>query len=742
MYLVSKRSEESVDESLVYSPEIGPHQAGDLLLLVFAQAANASASPTDPGLIALNSDLTYVLGVAGNCYYKIATSSNDNVSLDLTDTRTKYSSVFVFRGVDQTTPIDVYNFFSSNTGSTSVTFPQVPVSTNTNNTLNLYVVVSQAMFQGYFDDPNLTDLDFINWASNTGATYQDVAGSVSQQVLKRGGNRHGMGFFIALRDDGTNKRGLVPKNHAIPIKRYGAYLNDHGTYNIQDASSILPSTIDNIDVVPGTASYQTTVNGYSDRTRDLTRFRVTNSVSGDELKWVAVTDNLTSSEDLSNGIISVDMLSAVGINSNWIGPKGFYFLLVDSLNNWVAFGYDRFELQETPLQQTLFFDENSVPDYASTSAMDWTDITKFGYIMQKGSRFDFNPYVSFGNIFKYSPMEITGGFQGGELSYTDVRDFSNRWGVGQTRLFQGTGQLMKDTPIQIGDGVTETHFKAAGQSFELPPVLGDDQINWRVSEGYEMFRLKFSPTDRIDLGAHPITTATRQKFVIDDASVVPAFFGTISTTLKGWEVVWKNVVPCSQAVFDECYVVDAKDSSLNLCTIQDSKSITHALKIDTGGSFTNGSFTKGDEGFAVRIDGTGEVDLRGTTFLGYTTELEISATTGTVTVYASQDLDYVSAGATVDIINGVSLVFSGIQNGSKVYIFDSNLSRSDPNYQKAGGLVTAGTFEYIYEYTAGLKIDVRIVSLQNQITEFDYDLTDQNLVIPIRNQTDRVYANN
>ena len=128
------------------------------------------------------------------------------------------------------------------------------------------------------------------------------------------------------------------------------------------------------------------------------------------------------------------------------------------------------------------------------------------------------------------------------------------------------------------------------------------------------------------------------------------------------------------------------------------------ITIHTGGTFTG------------NITSTGTVTSTGVTVVGTITDVNGVRATGTLTL-------------------------TGLENPSKVYLFNSALPNEDALYELDSQLATTGIYQYVFEVGDNITATVRIISLDERPIEFDVQLN-QNREIPISQQQDRVYENN
>ena len=89
-----------------------------------------------------------------------------------------------------------------------------------------------------------------------------------------------------------------------------------------------------------------------------------------------------------------------------------------------------------------------------------------------------------------------------------------------------------------------------------------------------------------------------------------------------------------------------------------------------------------------------------------------------------------------------TLTITGIENPSKVYLFNSALDETDPDYQLSSQLVTNGEFTYGFNGGAGITAIYRVVSLDFIVLEDEIFLEDKDITLPVNQSVDRGYANN
>jgi len=116
-----------------------------------------------------------------------------------------------------------------------------------------------------------------------------------------------------------------------------------------------------------------------------------------------------------------------------------------------------------------------------------------------------------------------------------------------------------------------------------------------------------------------------------------------------------------------------------------------------------------------------------------------------VSAPVEQDLDgstILVGGGSVVIRNQYEFTLTGIDPGSKVYLFNSDLPETDAEYELKKELVTGSTFTYQFDDAAPINASYAIHKLDRQVIERDVALFDSNVTVPIAQGTDRNYENN
>lgn len=369
--------------------------------------------------------------------------------------------------------------------------------------------------------------------------------------------------------------------------------------------------------------------------------------------WVGGVLDLPATTDFSGSAFSVFVGSSSSYSSTLQGANGMAVALIDASGNWKAWQVVLPSGITSSSGSTYFLDANSTP-YGSSGTLNVSAVTKFAFLRHRRGSSATGQTARLRNLFLLRPAVLAGGGENNPLSTSLLANSVGNFNTVETISLQGSGQLLMRQPVQIGNGGTHpTVFRNSAQSLELP--LGYNfaagRRFWNIGEGQANTVVKAGSSDVISFAGSILATDQRHDFIIDAASSLSASYDFSAFLCVGYRVFWKTGVPCHGIGFSRCYEIDAKAATVEACTIQGSANVGGAaMKIDAGADVLGCTFTKGREAYAIRIPAAGSYDLRGTTFTGYTTDLNVTATTGTVaiTLDSGQAIPtYTTAGATV-----------------------------------------------------------------------------------------------
>jgi len=312
-----------------------------------------------------------------------------------------------------------------------------------------------------------------------------------------------------------------------------------------------------------------------------------------------------------------------------------------------------------------------------------------------------------------TPAIVTGGNDENPANPKLIAD-SFATGVSIYRkISQGSGQDLLAASVELGNLTTKTHFIASLDSSAYPEDGSDVLIGYNCGEDTHSYTVKASADDIYDFRSWILRSSDKQSFAIDPSSSTSATYLTDTWIVSGYDVTWKTGIPCDGVSFVGCGIIDAKGASFVGGRVIDSISTTHSMTA-TDGAAIGYDFTKGAETYAIELSSVGGTyDLSQATFNGYTTELNITAATGTTTITLALGQDepsYDAAGATVVFATPVIEGLASITNmvvGSRLEIINETKGTKPYN-----DIVATSSFSDTYvdgtTYSNGDLITIRI----------------------------------
>lgn len=636
------------------------HQADDYIVLIVGQEGGVATFSSTGYTVVENVGSSGGSNNSSALMYKKATSSSEpNPTIQSTRSDQLSAICFIVADADLTTFIDTSDSISNTSGSISVP----SITTTTDNCLLI----------SWYSHRNVKD---IQWTVS-GATYNSVGGNtplyakthnkdssgvVASETLHTTTGQGKTAGIVAIR----NKAGGLPP-HAITGGQ--DYILRGGRASTISGLAALSTRVTTID----STTVQTAISLSASPDLDAralgntaTRFGAVPSASVSTSQWTGYVFQL-SSANLSdpNTFFSVDRRS---LPFNFTNRFSWY--AEDSLGNWAVKEY--IPLGEDAAENnpyTFFGDFKSLQEVDSSGAIDYTDISYFGIAWIPAIPNSTTRYVELWHMGRDSPVIFSGGkidtrFLAVQSSYDFkyLRSFS-----------QGKAQDIVSQSIQIGDGTRQTTFTATGGAFEYRNADGG-----HFNPAVNALSLSLYGSDNCSFifDQSLFVNPKRQRFEINPLSSLLANYSFVSTIFDNYSVTWLSGVDCVGASFINCDQMDGKGALFNQTLFINSSpdTATSALKINVGADVTACIFEKGTETYAVEIQDAGSYDFSETTFSGYTTDLNITATTGTVTIVrATGDgtPTFTTAGATVEItLPAQQISITNIVAGSRLRIYN------------------------------------------------------------------------
>lgn len=390
--------------------------------------------------------------------------------------------------------------------------------------------------------------------------------------------------------------------------------------------------------------------------------------------WVGRTATLSAAMDFTGKIFSCEYY--VTALTPYIGAEGAIIAFRDSGGNWAAFQLSQKLGFAYSVSNVATIAVNTATPYASGGTIAWNDVVSVTCLYHRTNSGTVSREVAFRNMLLLSATTLEGGNSVVPLDITYLDHVLNGWGfIGLCRK-QGTA-ILQNSKVQIGDGSFATYFDATAslESFQSAyNSLTQRAVN--VTAGDLELRVKASASDTINLTACSIVASQAQNLVIDSGSSTSATYSTAGASIVGMGVTWKDGVPAVSATFKGGGIAAMGGADCTNCIFAAGTG-TALISASTGFSATGCTFTASATAvYGIRIAAAGTFDLASTTFSGFTKDIDVTATTGTVTINLAAGQatpTYQTAGATVTIVSSPvfqTVTLTGFTAGSRIWIKD------------------------------------------------------------------------
>lgn len=691
------------DYTLTYPPQA---KSGDLLILRVHSNGNTTEDFNTPTGWTKVGTTQNVSGL-GALYYRLHDGVDSSVTVTATAGTFRWClQIDAFRDVDQTTPV-VTSAEGTESG-TKITFPSVTPTSK-------------------------SDLYYVSTFSNSSQweMKSDCSGNYPFELIGLGFHRWTRGIIISwitgidstvatgtdvqLQSNNTNKGGtvLIIKNSAggrttAPVivdyaenRKFGDFCNDNANEVDNDwvDGSTIVGTIDGDTVV----TEANKSNGGSGNTGNIngTNFSPTSTIAGEWSWWYqSITVDFTGKTLIAMfGEPNANRAEEVGI------------ILLDSLDNYSIFSLPQgTRFQNQPLMVSL----NSTPRFSSITPADLTDITKVGTISRHGGNSTDGHYLP--SIKIINKIQILGGTSTDPSTSQSLYHLQNALLMPEMVLAQGEGQLLSRTNIEVGDGTSETVFSGNDKSLEFG---GDDGVQFLQDSQDLSLTFNSSSTDDVSVNSiNASSNSSAYDLTNANASATYSFDGT---TVAGMKPTLNASIAVNAQKFSNCDTIIGAGGTYTSLIVESSVGATNAMQISAGADLTGSTFEKGAETYALELTNAGSYDLSNCTFTGYTTDLNVTATTGTVSVtlaLGQSTPTHITAGATVSfILPQLSGTVASIVAGSRLQVY--NVTTATEIYNDIPGTSYTINYDEGAEFTSGDTVRVRL-TCQSGITACDW----------------------
>jgi hypothetical protein len=397
---------------------------------------------------------------------------------------------------------------------------------------------------------------------------------------------------------------------------------------------------------------------------------------------------------------------------------GFSILIYDSNNNYKEF---YFTGNDSPLRDegayknldtndamSVYIDMNRTPDSVS-GVLDETDVVGFEIHTRRDTSGHFNFYcgrvigvskrLALGSSCSFSTFD---GIKTENASYNYLEFKKNEaefWGI--------TGDVyVPKMDFSIGDGITNTTFNDDSFYLSWYPARNDNEsknngfIN--TDGGNRLFTINQSSSDTCTLTNGTISARNSNEWSLEciGSNLATASFDNL--IIYRPSIITMNHLSIRNSIIDGAGSIVCSSNS----TLEDSTLLNlngRGVVLDSSSSFSN--CTIKDSINAIEIENEGVFTFDGIRLIGNTNDVNVTATTGTVTINVSGGGDtptYTTAGATVNVISGASFTIDGLVDDTEVRI----QRQSDNTELYHIESVVGGSTVYAYSSSDTIKLKI------------------------------------
>ena len=688
--------------------DLPAHETGDLLLIhVVNDVGGTELATSSSGWTQYGSDVN-ALGVRTAWFYKVAASSSEANPVITGRNDEWMASTLVIKDFDSA---DIFNGSVNKTETNSKSYAFDTFATDENDVLVIYAASSDRQTDMIFEGGGAV-VDVYN--ANTGLTSiighkQQFTASTTEaiKVRNRIASEGAHLWTIGINNATSGSRDIDVDTHYEPVFMGGDYedFTVVGPTGITGLTAINGITIHNVAVSEGVALSELGV-----------PFGYVQSLSNTDTtadRWHGEIFNIGGSVDISgnNRVISYYHNPISSRDVRRFGDEGFIFLLIDSLNNWIAYQLDSYETYVQDSTNTHLIDLDQVTAYdESATAVDFSDITYFGVFVHKGPSSSLNTQWRFGNCASLKELVVKGGSESVPINLVKISELANANRFTGLSATQGVAQGVFGIPVQLGDGTSPTYVDFRVNSSE---VFKNSRIKDLGNNAVD-FEVYGSANCNFNLSSAIFSTDTENTFTINASSSSSATYNFESTIFTGYSVVNNATgVDIDSAAFVETRGITLNGGSLSNCAIR--RSVGTAVTTNDPSNITNCAFTSAGTGHAIEITAAGTYDFTGNSFSGYgadgTTDAAIYNNSGgavTLTLSAGDAAPTVrnGTGASTTINTPtVDITAPNLIDGTRV------LLRNDTANTTIDNSVVSGAGGYSYTTSSGDASDGDVIKL-------------------------------
>ena len=282
---------------------------------------------------------------------------------------------------------------------------------------------------------------------------------------------------------------------------------------------------------------------------------------------------------------------------------------------------------------------------------------------------------------------------------------------------QGNAQYYACMPINVGDGTNGLNANLDGTSLEFLQRLNTTRKSYQGNLSPNVLGIEYYlPSGSVVSHQNSVISCSHQfYFRVNASSSASATYNFSGLTVVGAGIVTlQPVTTYTGMIFSGCAKIAASGCALTNCTVNNPLAAqTAALQISTTSTLIGCKFTTTTAAdYAIQLDAAGTYTLNACTFTGFTNALNVTATTGTVTVNITNGgtvPTYVTAGATVIVqtLNTFTVTCKDVA-GANIENARISVRKVSDNTELIGGLTnSSGVLTDTFTYAGAILIRAR-----------------------------------
>lgn len=317
---------------------------------------------------------------------------------------------------------------------------------------------------------------------------------------------------------------------------------------------------------------------------------------------------------------------------------------------------------------------------ATAGTLSNSDVRRYGF--WTGGLGTLTQQPGFGPMWAMDTTVVAGGNASEPIDIPGIVQAAALNKVRYSSQLQGTNQMLCLQAIQFGDGGTNPlNLKVNGGAVEFPARRNvakkvvnynglDDSVGWTFYPG---------ASDTVDLAGTSFASANKYHWRVHPSSSGSATYNFNGVALNGaGDVQLRAVTTFGGMGFNRCPTIMTNGATIIGCSFSNSTAICASPA--QAALISNSDFAKtADTSHAIQISGTAaDFTLSGVTFTGYAVTngstgneaiyVNIASGTVNITISGGTTPSIRTAGATVNVISGATVTFTGMPTGTDIVI--------------------------------------------------------------------------